>query len=129
MEKPTTRESLVEAMELARMSNPTAALVSLERGLKEARIARDSGAISLLAKNAGIISFNSGELDRALAYFEEALDREPRDAYLYLMVADVYKELGREDEAKQAISTCWELAKKNKDEELLSILQERSGSS
>jgi tetratricopeptide (TPR) repeat protein len=121
------RQCLVEALELARMSDHVEAVARLERGLKDARTAGDARAISLLAKNAGLISMNSSALDRAASYFEEALNSEPSDAYVYLVLSDVYRRLGHEDRAKRALATCLEMAKISEDEDLFAIIQEKGG--
>jgi tetratricopeptide (TPR) repeat protein len=118
------RQCLTEALEFARTSN-SEAIARLERGLEDARRAQDAGAISLLAKNAGLIHMESNALDSAAICFEEALQNEPSDGYLYLALIDVYQRLGYEDKARRAITGCREIAKTCEDPDFISILQKR----
>lgn|ERR1700720_89591 len=56
------RDSLEEALKLARTSQPNEAIARLEHGLKTSRELQDAEAISSLAGYAGLLSFSTGNL-------------------------------------------------------------------
>lgn len=120
-----TRTILEEALALARRSSPRAALALLDRSLVDARRAEDPHAVAVLARNAGVISSNEGDLQRAVSYYSEAVENEPGDLYLRLGLADLHQRLGQEGSARELLVECRELALLQGDEEILAILREQ----
>jgi tetratricopeptide (TPR) repeat protein len=61
----------------------------------------------------GIVAYQQGEFDQALAWFEKGLQLEPTQALLHQNMAMVLKELGQEEEAKKHLATAESASKVN----------------
>ena len=120
-----TRRALEEALALARRSQPEEALALLDKSLAGARQAEDSGAVAILARNAGIISSNVGNIQQAIRYYSEALERQPDDLYLRIALAGEHESQGQPETAREMLSKCHEIAVSVGDEDILEILHEQ----
>jgi len=85
------------------LGDPTKAEATLTTGL-----ARDPDDPGLLGK-LGIVYGMTGRTEEALAVFDRALARQPRDASLYRNKARALRQLGRDAEADQAAARASEL--------------------
>lgn len=116
------RKSLEEAMRRAAAGQDKEALLLLEKALERAEGEGNISAFSLIAKNAGVICSNTGEPRRALLFLEKALQYSPLDASLYLALADIYRSLGDEGEARNLLNRSRDVAIASGDQAVLEIL-------
>jgi tetratricopeptide (TPR) repeat protein len=111
---------LRDASELAQTSAEQA-LALFDDGIARLIAARDLAGVSSLARHAGTISAHHGMLERALAYYEEALRCEPNDAWVHLARGGVLQELERQEQARAAFDRAFVLASASGDGEIVHI--------
>ena len=111
---------LRRALALAR-SKPEEARTVLAAGLVEARRSGDPQGVAALARHAALLCEQANALGEALAYYEEALQHEPDDAYLYYAVGNVRGTLGQRDSARAAFLDSLELGRQQGDDDMIGI--------
>ena len=116
-------EILREALRVAR-TEPRKALDLLEAGLQKARKGDDRRGACSLARNAGILCTELGDLLGACKYYEEALNNDAEDAYLHFASGDILVKLGRRGEARLAFTRSLELAKEQADGDMVMMASE-----
>ena len=112
----TLRQALVTAQ-----TSPQKALDALDAGLEKARELGDSLAVSLLAKHAGVLATELGDLTRALRYYNESSTTNPKDAYVHFALGDVHRRLGQIDEARAAFKQSLKLATEQADHDMIQM--------
>jgi len=91
---------------LVAQQDPQLAIQVLTTALSEARREGVPSDIAALAKHAGAICYAHGDLIAAVTFYVEAVAAVPTDAALQLALAGVLRDLGRNDEARQAVLAC-----------------------
>lgn len=122
------RRVLSDAIALSKASRTAEAVARLEEGLQEARQMQDAGTVSALARHAGLLSFCSGENQRAVAYYEEALALDPADIYLHLAIAEGYIAMGKPESVQNALALALDLAVQHGDRELVDLIRGKMAS-
>lgn len=106
---------------------PTEALAILDRGLLLAEEASDSRAVLILARHAGVIASDHEPLERAIAYYEKAVQVAPGDAGLHHMMGDLYGRLGERAQAREWHLRCLQLYRLEGDDEMAVLVASRLG--
>jgi Tfp pilus assembly protein PilF len=98
------------------------ALVKLNEGLECAIQEKDSRWAASFSRNAALLYEQGGKLDKARDYFKISLKHDKSNPYIYHALGDIYMRLGKRESARRYFNSCYELAKKNGDADLLYIL-------
>jgi len=98
--------------------DPSRAIELLSTALDKARSVGAIADVAALAKHAGAVSQASGDLAAAAAFYSEAAVANPSDAHLQLALGGVLRDLGKIDQARQALLACLAGAAKTADEDL-----------
>ncbi len=111
------------ASELARAGQLSEAIACLEAALARTRSSASRPAnAALLAKTAGLLCDQDGNLSRAAGYYDEALASEGPEPFTLVALGDVYFRLGRLDEAQACLGRAEGLAKANGNAENLQLV-------
>jgi tetratricopeptide (TPR) repeat protein len=97
------------------------ALEVLEMGLRKARKGPEARVVSSLARHAGVMCTQLGDIREALSYYEEALGGDPQDAYLHFAIGDLWRRLGQHDAARSAFIRSLELATQQADDDMINM--------
>jgi Tfp pilus assembly protein PilF len=106
-------------MVLAR-DDPNKALALLDVALRETRQEGDTHLAASLARHAGVLSTMAGDLAGAQRYYQEALEDDPTDPYLFLALADTCERLKDPMQAIGFFERAQQLAEGRHDVELAS---------
>ena len=113
---------LREATRLAQAQRVDQAIAHLRDGIRVAREQGDLAGIAALASHAAAHCTHLGQLEAAVALYEEAARCDPEDPYRQLAIGDIYAMLG--DDARSAMH--WnqfsEMASASMDPDLLELL-------
>lgn len=101
------------------------ALVELKAALKVAITARDRRSIVLFATDIGALCDRMGRLAEAAEFYQFALAAEPDDSWAYLLLGDVYEQMGARKQAERVLSACRRVAKRTNNREVLDLLRKR----
>ena len=116
----SANETLKRALSVA-LARPQEALEILAAGLEAARESGDRQGAGALAKHAGLMCAERGDLQRAILYYEEALDSNPHEAYISFALGDLRRKLGQWREAHAAFARSLELATSQGDSDLVEL--------
>jgi tetratricopeptide (TPR) repeat protein len=120
-------EILKQAIEIAR-TKPQAALDLLRAGLDQARRRGDTRGLAILARHTAVISTEAGDFLGAIQYYDEALSVDPEDAYLHFARGDIFRALGKDEQARTAFKRSLALATNQGDADMIKMVtQARSG--
>ncbi|RLB52360.1 MAG: hypothetical protein DRJ42_15045, partial [Deltaproteobacteria bacterium] len=100
------------------------ALEILRTAVAEAKAKGDLSAVSLLARHAGVVSAETGDLPGAIGHYQEALAVDPTDPLLHLAIGGIHREIGQYDEARSAFERGLRWATQEGDVELISRFRE-----
>lgn len=101
-------KALRRAADLAQEGRGLEAIECLEVALAQLR--GSSAGVAALAKMAGLLSSESGDLAGAARYYEEALVSGEPDPLLFVALARVQRDLGDRGKAQVYLSSGWKLA-------------------
>lgn len=108
---------------LARAGRLGEAIACLEAALARTRPSASRPANTpLLAKTAGLLCEQDGNLLRSASYYDEAIATEGPEPFTLVALADVYSRLGRRDEAHACLGKAEALAQSTGDDEDLLIV-------
>jgi tetratricopeptide (TPR) repeat protein len=116
-------EILKQALAIAR-ANPPQALHLFEEGLEKARKSGNRHGLSILARHAGLVAAEAGDLLGAAKYYDEALSAQPEDAYLHFAKGDVCRTLGQDEQIRLAVMRCLQLATEQGDADMIELASE-----
>lgn len=91
---------------LVAQQDPQLAIQLLTTALAEARREGVPSDIAAIAKHSGAICYAQGDRIAAVSFYVEAVAAAPTDASLQLALAGVLRDVGRNDEARQAALAC-----------------------
>jgi tetratricopeptide (TPR) repeat protein len=120
------REILTTALELARQGRDEEAIEVLESALRDDSLKGDLKWLSRLARNAGIISENLGDTERAYDYFYEAHTLAPDDASMLWALGDLCLRMKDRVKAREFFKMCYQAASVRSDRDLLEMLESRA---
>lgn len=111
------------ASELARAGKLGEAIACLEEALARSRPSASRPAnTALLAKTAGLLCDQDGDLLRAASYYDEAIATEGPQPFTLVALADVYFRLGRVREAQACHARAASLARSSGDEDAQTVV-------
>jgi tetratricopeptide (TPR) repeat protein len=116
------RRVLQDALTKASTGKLSEALDDLERGLAQARRRRNRTWTAQIARNAALISDQLGDLQRAEAYYQEAMQSDRSDPGLHYALGELQRRLGNHDLARKYFRSSYALARKKQDHGLLEVL-------
>ena len=111
------------ATEHAQAGRTAEAIACLELELARTRSSAERPAnVPILAKTAGLLCEQSGTLQRAAHYYEEAVAVGDPDPLTLVALADVHWRLGRADSAVSCLTRAESLAKSSSDADTLTVI-------
>jgi tetratricopeptide (TPR) repeat protein len=117
------RETINETLRLAAEGKFETALALLDRALSDASAEGKSGAT--LARHAGVIAEQAGDLAAVRRYYEVAAQHDP-GPWLCLALGDVCRRLGDHNAARAHYTAGRKLAEDGSDPDVRALLRERT---
>ena len=115
--------ALRAASELARAGKSGDAIACLEAALASTRPSESRPADThILAKTAGLLCEQDGNLLRAASYYEEAIAAEGPEPLTLVALADIWLRLGRINDAQASLARAESLARSAGDEDAQKVV-------
>jgi hypothetical protein len=118
------QEIINETLRLGAEGEFATALALLDDAVKDAIMDRKS--VVILARHAGVIAEQAGDLAAGRRYYEVAVEHDA-EPWTYLALGDVCRRLGDDDAARTHYTTGRMMAEDGRDPEVLGLLKERTG--
>ena len=119
------RTTLEQALQLASGGKLKQAISLLEEGVRAARRGKDDKYITLLYRNAGLLSDKSGDFPRAVYHYRISFKHGGQDPYICYSLGELYERMGKRASARRYFNLSYDLATRKGEKDLLEILTKR----
>ena len=118
-------EIMKRSIELFRAGSAAEAIRLIESAFTDSALATDPSALAVLARHAGVLCMQQGNPERALSFYQKALEFTPDNPVSLYRLADVYIALGKTEEARPYFRKCYEICLARNDQGYLELLELR----